>query len=258
MLLLARSCVAVVAFCAVSSAGYLVNDLLDIERDRLHPVKRYRPLPSGALGRRAARIIATALVAVGVLLSLALGRQDAIVLVGYVGLTFVYSAILKHIPIVDLLVLSFGFVFRVVAGGIATHVPISPWLYLCTLLGALFVVITKRRHELIALGDDASAHRPILSAYTTDLLNQMTSVVTSSVVIAYALYTVTAPNVPTNGAMLATLPFVLYGVFRYLYLVHMGRTESSPEELLLQDRQLQLTVILWIVTAMTILVMFRQ
>jgi 4-hydroxybenzoate polyprenyltransferase len=258
MLLLARSCVAVVAFCAVSSAGYLVNDLLDIERDRLHPKKRYRPLPSGALGRRAARIIATALVAVGVLLSLALGRQDAIVLVGYVGLTFVYSAILKHIPIVDLLVLSFGFVFRVVAGGIATHVPISPWLYLCTLLGALFVVITKRRHELIALGDDASAHRPILSAYTTDLLNQMTSVVTSSVVIAYALYTVTAPNVPTNGAMLATLPFVLYGVFRYLYLVHMGRTERSPEELLLQDRQLQLTVILWFVTAMTILVMFRQ
>jgi 4-hydroxybenzoate polyprenyltransferase len=256
--LLVRSGIAAIAFCAVSSAGYLINDLHDTERDRLHPKKRHRPLASGALGKQAAVITAVALVVFGFLLSLTLGWQDATVLAGYMGLTYSYSAFLKHIPIIDLIALSFGFVLRVVAGGIATNVPISPWLYLCTLLGALFVVMTKRRQEIVTLQDDASAHRPILLTYSVELLNQLVSVVTPSVVITYALYTVTAPNAPQNGAMVATVPFVLYGVFRYIYLVHLHQSGGSPEEVLLQDRPLRLTVILWFASSIAILAVFRH
>ena len=255
--LLARTLLAGLAFCAVSSAGYLVNDLRDIERDRLHPRKRRRPLASGALSTRTAWATAPALLVAGGALGSALGWRFAAVLAAYLALTLLYSFALKHVAFVDLLALALGFVLRAVAGGVAIDVPISPWLYLCTLLGALFVAIAKRRHELTALGDGASGHRPILTEYSVGLLDQMMGIVAASTVMAYALYTVTAPNLPANGAMLATMPFVLYGIFRYLSLVHRREAGGSPEEALLQDRPLQLTVVLWIATAMTILVLSR-
>jgi 4-hydroxybenzoate polyprenyltransferase len=255
--LLARAVVAALAFCAVSSAGYLVNDLRDVERDRHHPRKRHRPLASGALDVRAAQGAAVGLLLVGAALAALLTWRFGAVLAGYGALSFLYSLVLKHLAIVDLLALALGFVFRAVAGGVAIAVPISPWLYLCTLLGALFIAITKRRHELASLGDGAAGHRPILSQYSVPLLDQMTTIVTTSTVMAYALYTVTAPNLPASGSMLATVPFVLYGIFRYLYLVHERDAGGSPEEVLLRDRPLQLSVLLWGATAVTILLIAR-
>lgn len=255
--LLVRTVLAGLAFCAVSSAGYLVNDLRDVERDRSHPRKRNRPLASGALGVGTAKAAAGVLVMAGGALGIALGWRFAAVMASYLALTFLYSLALKHLAVVDLLALALGFVLRAVAGGVAIAVPISPWLYLCTLLGALFIAISKRRNELAVLGEGASHHRPILTQYSVELLDQMSVIVTASTVMAYALYTVTAPNLPSSGAMLATVPFVLYGIFRYMLLVQRRGAGGSPEEVLLQDRPLQLTVVLWMVTAVLILLMSR-
>ncbi len=255
--LLAKAALAFIAFCAASSAEYLINDLRDIERDRLHPRKRRRPLASGALRPRTAVLAAAALLAGGLLLALPLGWRFALALAGYASLALAYSFALKHMVLLDLMALAVGFVLRAVAGALAINVPVSPWLYLCTFLGALFIAINKRRHELTLLDDGAADHRPILAEYTTGLLDQMASVVTAATVVAYALYTVTAENLPDNHAMLGTVPFVLYGVFRYLYLVHRHDAGGSPEDILLTDRPLQITVALWVIAAMVILTLSR-
>jgi 4-hydroxybenzoate polyprenyltransferase len=255
--LLLRALAGVVVFCALSSATYLVNDLRDLERDRLHPTKRRRPLASGRLGQGTAVVAAVVLFAAGTVLAARLGVPFLLVAVAYAVLTLAYSFGLKHLVIIDLLIIAGGFVLRAMAGGLAIGVPISPWLYLCTLLGALFLAINKRRHELRSLGADAGGHRPGLEAYTTELLDQMAGIVTASTVVAYALYTVTAENLPSNHVMLTTLPFVLYGIFRYMYLVHRQDAGGSPEEVLLQDRPLQVTVLLWVGTAATLLAVFR-
>ncbi len=255
--LLLRAVVAFVAFCAVASAEYLVNDLRDIETDRLHPRKRRRPLAAGLLRPRTAWAAAVLLLVGGGALSAALGWRFAAALAAYAAVALGYSYVLKHVVILDMIALAIGFVLRAAAGALAISVPISPWLYLCTFLGALFVAINKRRHELTLLADGAADHRPILAEYTTGLLDQMAGVVTSSTVVAYALYTVTAENLPHNHAMLATVPYVLYGIFRYMYLVHRHDAGGSPEELLLRDRPMQITVALWILTAMVILAVSR-
>lgn len=255
--LAAEAMLAALAFCLVSSAGYLVNDLRDVERDRHHPRKRLRPLASGALDTGVATAAVPVLLLGGGALASLVGWRFGAVLAAYALLTFLYSSVLKHVPTVDLFALALGFVLRAVAGGVAIDVRISPWLYLCTLLGALFIAITKRRHELASLGEGAAAHRPILAHYSVPLLDQMTSVVTASTVMAYALYTVTAPNLPSSGAMVSTVPFVLYGIFRYMYLVHQRDAGGSPEEVLLQDRSLQVSVLLWGATAVTILLLAR-
>lgn len=257
MPLLAKVTLAFTAFCAASSAEYLINDLRDIERDRLHPRKRRRPLASGALRPRTAVLAAVALLAGGLLLALPLGWRFTLVLAGYASLALAYSFALKHMVLLDLMALAVGFVLRAVAGAVAINVPVSPWLYLCTFLGALFIAINKRRHELTLLDDGAADHRPILAEYTTGLLDQMASVVTAATVVAYALYTVTADNLPDNHAMLGTVPFVLYGVFRYLYLVHRHDAGGSPEDILLTDRPLQITIALWVLAAMVILAFSR-
>lgn len=255
--LVLRVGIAFVAFCAVASAEYLVNDLRDIETDRLHPRKRRRPLASGRLRPRTALYAAAVLLVAGGALGGTLGWRFDAALGVYAAIALGYSLALKHIVILDMIALAIGFVLRAAAGALAISVPISPWLYLCTFLGALFVAINKRRHELTLLADGAADHRPILAEYTTGLLDQMASVVTSSTVVAYALYTVTAENLPRNHAMLATVPFVLYGIFRYMYLVHRHDAGGSPEEMLLRDRPLQITVLLWIVAAMAILAVSR-
>ena len=255
--LLARAVVAFVAFCAVSSAEYLVNDLRDIESDRLHPRKRRRPLAAGLVSPRTAIIAAAALLTTGGGLGIALGWEFSLALSCYAVLALTYTFVLKHMVILDMLALAIGFVLRAAAGALAISVPVSPWLYLCTLLGALFLAISKRRHELTLLADGASGHRPILAEYTRGLLDQMATVVTSSTVVAYALYTVTAENLPRNHAMLATVPYVLYGIFRYMYLVHRHDAGGSPEDVLLRDRPMQVTVALWVITAMVILAVSR-
>ena len=255
--LLVRAVAAFVAFCAVSSAEYLINDLRDIESDRLHPRKRRRPLAAGLLSPRTAIIAAAVLLTTGGALGIALGWEFSVALSCYAVLALAYTFVLKHMVILDMLALAVGFVLRAAAGALAISVPVSPWLYLCTLLGALFLAISKRRHELTLLADGASDHRPILAEYTRGLLDQMATVVTSSTVVAYALYTVTAENLPRNHAMLATVPYVLYGIFRYMYLVHRHDAGGSPEDVLLRDRPMQVTVALWVITAMVILAVSR-
>jgi 4-hydroxybenzoate polyprenyltransferase len=255
--LLHRAVLASLAFCAVSSGGYLINDVLDVDRDRIHPVKRHRPIASGALAQHYAVAAAGVLLIVGLGLGSLLGWLFVVVVVAYSAISLAYSAGLKHVVIVDLFILASGFVLRAAAGWVAIGVPISPWLYLCTLLGALFLVMTKRRYELTMLDLDAGRHRPALAHYTVGLLDQMIMIISSSTVVSYAVYTVTAANVPTNGAMLATVPILLYGIFHYLYLIHRGGIGGSPEDVLLKDRPTQLTVALWITSSFVILALWR-
>ena len=255
--LLLRTGVAFVAFSMVASAEYIINDLRDLEADRLHPRKRLRPLAAGTLRPSVALVAAGALSLLGLALGALLDWRFALVLVGYAVSVLAYSYVLKHIVIVDVLTIAVGFVLRAVGGALVIRVPVSPWLYLCTILGALFLAITKRRHELLLLGDESGAHRASLDDYSSELLDQMTSVVTASTVVAYSLYTVTAENLPSNHAMLATVPFVLYGVFRYLLLVYSREEGGSPEEVLLRDKPLMIDIGLWLLSAAVILFIFR-
>ncbi|MBI2906991.1 MAG: decaprenyl-phosphate phosphoribosyltransferase [Chloroflexi bacterium] len=244
-------------FCLISSSDYLVNDLVDMEKDRAHPVKRNRPLASGKLGRGYA-VVAAAVLALGALsLGFALSPGVGLVLSGYLVVMLAYSFLLKRVVIVDVLTIAGGFVLRAVGGAVVLAVPISPWLYIVTLLGALFLGLGKRRHELLMLNDGAENHRGTLGEYTPALVEEMISVVTSSTVIAYSLYTFVAPNLPQNHAMMLTIPFVLYGVFRYLFLIHRRNLGGSPEEILLTDGPLIADILLWAFTSLAILVVFR-
>jgi len=180
------------------------------------------------------------------------------VLVGYIVLMLSYTFALKHMVLMDMMAIGAGFVLRAMAGALAIDVPISPWLYVVTALGALFLVIHKRRAELTLLESGAANHRPILEEYTAPLLDQMASLVTASTLISYGLYTFTAENLPENNAMMLTIPFVLYGLLRYLYLVHQRHEGGSPEEVLLRDWPLILDILLWLATASTVLVVFRE
>jgi 4-hydroxybenzoate polyprenyltransferase len=234
-------------FCGLSGAVYLLNDVSDIERDRLHPRKRLRPIASGQLGRQPALVI-SALLAVGACgSSLALGYRFAGVALAYVLLNLLYSFWLKNVLIVDALTVSLGFLLRAVAGALAISVEINDWLLICTILLALFITLCKRRHELTSLNDTASGHRRILAEYSPYLLDQMIAVVTASCVMAYALATTAPETVAKYGThrLAWTIPFVLYGIFRYLYLVHQKEQGGSPTDILLTDRPLLIDVALW-------------
>lgn len=244
-------------FCLISSVVYIVNDLADIERDRAHPTKRLRPLPSGRLSPGTARIAAIILAIVGLGGSLALKPALGLVAAAYLLLNLAYTFYLKEIVIVDVMSIAAGFVLRVVAGVVVVQVArFSPWLYVCTTLLALFLALGKRRHELLLLAEDANAHRSILDHYTVPFLDQLISLVTSTTVIAYSLYTFSAPNLPSNHLMMLTVPFVLYGLFRYLYLIHVRHLGGAPEELLLKDLPLLLSVALWGASVVVILYLF--
>jgi len=234
-------------FCGLSGAVYLVNDVSDVERDRLHPRKRLRPIASGQLGRRPALLIAALLAVVACGGSLALGYGFAAVALAYVLLNLLYSFWLKNVLIVDALTVSVGFLLRAVAGALAISVEINDWLLICTILLALFITLCKRRHELTSLNDTASGHRRILAEYSPYLLDQMIAVVTASCVMAYALATTAPETVAKYGThrLAWTIPFVLYGIFRYLYLVHRKEQGGSPTDILLTDRPLLIDVALW-------------
>lgn len=236
---------AFVDFCLLAGATYLVNDLVDLEQDREHPIKRFRPIASGQLPPSVAAAASLALFAPGIALAWAVGTPFLLMAMLYVVLTLSYSFGLKHMVIMDVLAVAAGFVIRAAAGAVAISVPISPWLYVVTILGALFIAISKRRHELLLLQGNAANHRKILEEYSVPLLDQMISVVTSATVIAYSLYTFSAENLPKNHAMMLTIPFLLYGIFRYLYLTHMKDVGGSPEEVLIADRPLLVTILGW-------------
>ncbi len=241
-------------FCGLSGTVYLVNDLADLEKDRLHPRKKLRPIASGALGLSAARSVATVLGLSALAASLALGLPFALIAFAYLALNLLYSFALKNVVILDVLSVSLGFVMRAAAGGLAVRVLISDWLLVCTILLALFLALAKRRHEIVSLSDQATRHRSILAEYSPYLLDQMISVVTASCVTAYAFYTL-APETREKyqtGALAWTIPFVIYGVFRYLYLVHRKEQGGSPTEILVTDWPILLNVALWALAILTI------
>lgn len=251
--LLTRNILAFALFCLISSTIYLINDLADMEKDRQHPAKRRRPLASGRLQPRVAIIAAGLFLSISVPLSFVLDSQFGLVAMAYLATMVAYSLLLKDLVIVDVLVVSAGYLLRVAAGAIVTGVPISPWLYLCTTLLALFISFSRRRHELLILEGTANEHRATLTEYTPHLLDEMIAVVTSTTVIAYSLYTFSAPNLPPHHSMMLTIPFVLYGIFRYLYLVHARNEGGTPEEMVFRDKPLLLDIVLWGLTVLFVL-----
>ena len=242
------SFIAFVIFCLLSGSVYTLNDLLDIKQDRLHPKKSKRPLASGKL-KPATAIIAGVLL---VILSLAnafwLNTNFGLIALSYFILQIAYSTILKHIVILDVLAVSVGFVLRAIAGAEVIDVPISSWLLVCTILLALFLSLGKRRHEILLLDENAANHRKILYEYSPALLDQMISVVTASTVVAYALYTMSVETITKfqTDNLKYTIPFVLYGIFRYLYLIHQKSEGGSPEKILLNDKPLLVNIILYL------------
>ncbi len=251
---LAITTVAFALFCLISGGIYLVNDILDIDRDRAHPQKRRRPLASGKLKARYAIVAAIVLFAAGYFLSFRFNFEFGVVMVVYLVVMIAYSLLLKHLIIIDAFTIAAGFVLRAVAGAAIIQVPISPWLYICTFLGALFIALVKRRQELVKLEEGAEKHRATLEHYTPKLLDEMVSVVTASTVIAYSLYTFTAENLPHDPPlMMLTIPFVIYGIFRYYYLIHTKEMGDRPEEVVLTDIPLIASVVLWALTSALIL-----
>lgn len=251
---LLHALLAFVLFCFVSSAIYLLNDLVDMKKDRAHPVKRNRPLASGALNPITAKTALILLLLVSIPIAFWLRPLFGIVVVTYAALMALYSFALKDIVIIDVMTVSAGFVLRVWAGTAVIEVTrFSPWLYVCTTLLALFIALNKRRHELNLLAQEAVNHRSSLQEYSQTLLDNMTSLVTSAALVAYSFYTFSAPNLPENHAMMLTIPFVIYGIFRYLYLIHEKHLGGAPEDIILRDKPMLITLLFWALTAAIVL-----
>jgi len=251
--LLARTLAAFACFCALSSAGYLLNDVLDVEADRQHPTKRLRPIAAGQVAVGLALGLGIALAVLGVLGCWLITPVLGLLALAYLGLTALYSATLKHLVLLDIFGLAGGFVLRAAAGAVAIDVPISPWLYIATLLGALLIALGKRRTELQTLGVEAAGHRRNLEAYSLEFIDQLILIISSAALMTYALYTFSAENLPRNHSMMLTIPVVLYGLFRYLFLIREGDVGGSPEELLFRDRPLLAAVVTWAVLAVIVL-----
>lgn len=241
-----HSLAAFVLLCLMSSAVYIMNDLADIESDRRHPIKRKRPLPSGRLSPQLARfaavLFAVGSLSVGFLLRPAFGW----ILLAYLAIQIAYTFWLKHVVLLDVSIVTAGFVLRIAAGVSVIEVQrFSPWLYLFGGFLALFMILGKRRHELTLLGENASSHRAILQEYNLELIDRLQGIVTTSAIVSYSLYTFLAEGLPENHFMMLTIPFLLYGIFRYLYLIHVRHEGGAPEEILLRDRPMQITLLLY-------------
>ncbi|MEJ7818846.1 MAG: decaprenyl-phosphate phosphoribosyltransferase [Rubrobacteraceae bacterium] len=240
------------AFCLLSSATYAANDVLDVKEDRSHPLKRFRPVASGEISSRAALIFSALLAAGGLLLAFESGFGVGLAGLGYLLLQAVYTTVLKHQAILDVMSISAGFVIRALAGVAAVGVALSPWLIICTGLLTLFLGFSKRRHELATLGDGAVAHRKNLRDYSVPMLDQMMNIMISATIIGYALYTFTVYQEEKEFFMMASIPFVVYGVFRYMLLVHRDGG-GNPDTLVLRDRALQASLLLWMCVVMTVI-----
>lgn len=240
-----RTFAAFALFCVLSGAGYVVNDILDREHDRVHPSKRKRPIASGRLGVRAAWSSAVLLMLAGISASFALDPAFGCVAVFYLMLTLAYSTALKQVVLLDVITVSAGFVLRAVAGATVIGVAISPWLLICTVLIALFISLAKRRDELESLQGRAPGHRSCLAEYSVPFLDQLINITASSTIMAYALYTFFSRTGTEHPYLMVTLPFVIYGIFRYILLVHNGKGTGSPEMLIVSDKPLLADIILW-------------
>jgi 4-hydroxybenzoate polyprenyltransferase len=243
---------AFVLFGVLSSGTYLLNDAADAEADRLHPLKRNRPIAAGRIRATSAVAIAIVLMAGAVLIGALLALPLALVEIGYIVLQVAYTFYLKHLVIIDVFAIAAGFVLRAAAGAAVIDVQISPWLYLCTILLSLFLGFGKRRHELLLLEDGAGGHRRNLEEYTAPFLDDLINIVAGATIMAYALYTFFASTVPTNHAMMVTIPFVLYGIFRYLLLIHRRDIAGAPEEALWKDIPLLADLVLWALAAVIV------
>jgi len=254
---LLRTTAGFIIFCVLSGLVYIINDIADIDADRIHPQKSKRPIASGKLPVPLA--IGTVVVLLVCIFPLAylLSPGFAAVAMAYFVLNLLYSKSLKHIAIIDVLCIAFGFLLRVEAGVTLIQVSrFSPWLYVVTTLASLYIGFGKRRAELITLAEDANAHRKVLSGYNLPLLDQFITIVSATTIVAYSLYTFSAPNLPSNHVMMLTIPFVLYGVFRYLYLIHVEGSGGAPEEILFSDRPLQVVIFLWVFSVLLIFYIF--
>jgi 4-hydroxybenzoate polyprenyltransferase len=248
-----QATLAFVLFCAASGMVYLINDIMDVEQDRLHPRKRFRPIAAGELPVSLAWGAVAVLLVVTLVVAVLLRPALAAIIAIYLAVQIAYSLGLKHQVILDVFIIAAGFVLRAVAGAVAIAVPISPWLYVLIGLGALFLGFAKRRAEIVLLNETAGQHRRVLEEYSATLLEEMIAIVTATTVMAYSLYTFSAENLPKNHAMMATIPFVMYGLFRYLYLVYRKDEGGSPDQLLFTDRPLLACIVLWALTAVAIL-----
>ena len=241
-----RTLAGFVIFCLLSGLVYTINDIADIEADRIHPEKRKRPIAAGQLPVKVAIIAGTTIFLVVMPVSFWLSFWFGVVALVFLLENLAYSKWLKHVPLIDVLMIALGFVLRVAAGVTLIQVArFSPWLYVVTTLGALYIGFGKRRAELALLADDANSHRRVLEGYTIPLLDQYITIVSATTIIAYSLYTFSAINLPDNHAMMLTIPFVIYGVFRYLWLIQVKQIGGAPEDVLLEDRPLQATIVLW-------------
>jgi len=255
---LTRTSIAFLLFCLLASSVYLINDILDRESDRIHPVKMNRPIASGKLPVDVALTVGILLLVFSLAGAFFLSSAFFIISIVYFVLNLFYSKWLKHIPLIDVLVIASCFVLRVAAGVSVIEVQrFSPWLYVVTTLLALYLGFGKRRAELAVLVNGSpDSHRKVLSGYSIAFIDQLITIVSATTIIAYSLYTFSAPNLSENYSMMLTIPFVLYGIFRYLYLINKHNAGGEPEEILLTDRPIQLTVLLWGVAVMAIIYLF--
>jgi 4-hydroxybenzoate polyprenyltransferase len=252
-----RTALGFIIFCLLSGVVYLINDIFDVELDRAHPTKRFRPIASGRLPIPIAQVASAVLLIFIFPCSYLLSPGFAAVALAFLLLNLVYSRWLKHIALLDVFCIALGFVLRVAAGVTLIHVTrFSPWLYVVTTLGSLYIGFGKRRAELALLADNANTHRKVFSGYTIPLLDQYITIVAATTIVAYSLYTFSAPNLPTNHAMMLTIPIFLYGIFRYLYLVQIRGCGGAPEEILISDRPFQISIMLWGVSVLLIFYIF--
>lgn len=252
-----RTLIAFILLCFMSSAVYLMNDLSDIEGDRQHPTKRFRPLPAGELNPTIAAVAAIIFAGGSLVAGYFLSIEFAFILLLYLVSQIAYTFWLKNVVLLDVLIVALGFILRIAAGVAVIEVErFSPWLYLFGGFLALFMVIGKRRHELVLLGDEAGKHRKILKEYNIDLVDRLMGLVTASAIVSYSLYTFLAEGLPANHAMMYTIPFLIYGIFRYLYLIHVKHEGGAPEEIALRDRPLQIDLVLFAVTVFVVIYVF--
>ncbi|MEE9284646.1 MAG: decaprenyl-phosphate phosphoribosyltransferase [Dehalococcoidia bacterium] len=244
-------------FSLLAGATYIINDLLDLEADRLHPQKKNRPLAAGRLNPTFAVAGSVVMAAVAVGLAFILDLGFGVMSVVYLGVILAYNLQLKNMVIVDVMTVAAGFVVRAAAGALIIGAPISPWLYVMTSLGALLISLGKRRNERAALGESGAQHRRVLEDYSVPFLDQLVAIVAPATLVSYTLYTFTAENLPDDNSMMLTIPFVLYGIFRYLFLVHHKNMGGSPEEIFLTDYPLLINILLWLATASGILLYAR-
>jgi len=243
---LIRTTAGFIIFCLLSGVVYIINDIADAEADRNHPDKKDRPIASGELSTRTAAVVAGIILLVIFPIAYLLSPGFALIALAYFGLNLLYSKWLKHIPIIDVFSIALGFILRVMAGAsLITVARFSPWLYVVTSIGALLLGFGKRRGEISLMADDAQTHRKVLDGYNLPLLDQLISIVSATTIVAYSLYTFSAPNLPDNHIMMLTIPFVVYGIFRYIYLLQVEDLGGAPEEIFLKDHPIQVAVLLW-------------